>query len=256
MLGKAVPEGTQADLHVGHYDHVPLLAPVVEESDQVHATTVHEQVQAAVDRHVSHGDDHDVDDHQPEIVEIEANAGGIVRELPTESHGLNPEADSFTARDSNLVHHGRLYPDLGEDWAHVQQVQAGGVGHEVPVSADMWNKCNAGSTIVESHKGRVDSEPLLPFHMTEDIPAVLGLAPKQVLKVNQLRDMSVRMPSGVFTDKALPAPAHVLKKNNLFTGEYYVALHNVAAAPGLRADGSSYPAFTPNHIGARVTLPT
>ena len=255
MLGNAVPEGTQAHLHVGHYDHVPLLAPVGEESHQVHATTVHEQVQAAVDRHVSHGDDHDVDDHQPEIVEIEANTGGIVRELPTESPGLNPEADSFTAIDSNLVHHGRLYPDLGQDWAHVQQVQAGGVGHEVPVSADMWNKCTAGSTIEESHKGRVDSGSLLPFHMTEDIPAVLGLAPKQVLKVNQLRDMSVRMPSGVFTDKALPAPAHDLKKNNIFTGEYYVALHNVAAAPGLRADGSSYPAFTPNHLGARVTLP-
>jgi hypothetical protein len=81
------------------------------------------------------------------------------------------------------------------------------------------------------------------------------MAPKQVHKVNMLQDVTIRMPCGSFTDKTLPAPSHSLKVNENFTGDYFVALHNITAAPGIRADGSSYPAYTPNHIGARVSMP-
>jgi hypothetical protein len=84
---------------------------------------------------------------------------------------------------------------------------------------------------------------------------ILGLAPKQLLKVKTLPDLVVRMPGGNFVDKALPPPEHTLSSNPVFTEDYYVALHNITAAPGVRGDGSMYPAFTPNHLGARVKLP-
>ena len=53
----------------------------------------------------------------------------------------------------------------------------------------------------------------------------------------------------------IPQPSHTLKNNEIFTADYYVALNNVTAAPGIRADGSVYPAYTPNHLGARVRMP-
>ena len=63
------------------------------------------------------------------------------------------------------------------------------------------------------------------------------------------------MPDGEFTDKVLPTPTLLLQLNEVFTPDYFVALHNITAAAGTRPDGSSYAAFTPNHIGARISLP-
>ena len=171
--------------------------------------------------------------------------------------GLNPAADCFQVRDRNLVHKGRLYPDLVDDWDQVQRVQAGGVGTEDVVGASAWDRGMPATTCTEGGRGRLGdkSEPKLPFHELEDITEVLGIAPKQVHKIGLLQDVPIRMPSVTFVDKALPPPSHSLKANETFTGDYYVALHNVTAAPGIRADGSSYPAYTPNHIGARVQMP-
>ena len=56
------------------------------------------------------------------------------------------------------------------------------------------------------------------------------------------------MPSGSFLN-------HPIKNNEIFTADYYVALINVTAAPGIRADRSIYPAYTPNHLGAKVKMP-
>ena len=81
------------------------------------------------------------------------------------------------------------------------------------------------------------------------------MAPKQVHKVKQLPDMKVHLPRGEFTDKILPEPAYSLKVNEIYTGDYYIALHNITAAAGVRSDGTHYPAYTPNHLGARVRLP-
>ena len=173
-------------------------------------------------------------------------------ELPTDVSSLDPEAASFILRDKNLVQHGRLYPDLAEDWDHVQQVQAGGVGNIVAGNVHLWE-----NGAINSRAGHVGGklESLLPFKLVDDIPAVLGLAPKQIQKVRSLLDKPVRMPNGTFTDKALPAPSLSLKINEIFTADYYIALHNITAAPGFREDGSSYPAYTPNHLGARVSIP-
>ena len=136
----------------------------------------------------------------------------------------------------------------------MQSVQAGGVGNGPTIGTLTWDSGN----VATSSKGVARSEksvPELPFNDLEDIPELLGMAPKQVHKVNMLQDVSVKMPCGSFTEKALPSPSHSLKVNESFTGDYFIALHNITAAPGIRADGTSYPAYTPNHIGARVSMP-
>ena len=196
-----------------------------------------------------------------QVIEPEGNDSVIygfhsINTIPDNTHALDPNAASFNIRDSSLVHHGKLQPDLEEDWEQVQQVQAGGVGHVVGGKAvDLWRKTNARASRPTTVKSLVQHGQILPFQLHEDIQEVLGLAPKQIYRVNTLADLPVKMPGGIFTDKALPAPVYTLKVNETFTGNYYIALHNVTAAPGIREDGSSYPAYTPNHIGARVKLP-
>ena len=173
--------------------------------------------------------------------------------LPVAPPALNPGADAFQARDPSLVHKGKLYPNIEHDWLHVQQVQAGGVGDQGTADDDLWHGQVTGtrSTI---HPASQENH-LLPLTQFDDFSVILGTAPKQIHKVNSLLDLTVSMPSGKFIDKILPAPTKHLKINNVYTAEYYVALHNVTAAPGLRADGTTYPAFTPNHMGARVRMP-
>ena len=61
-------------------------------------------------------------------------------------------------------------------------------------------------------------------------------------------------PVGAFIDKVLPAPAHQLQPRELYTADYFSSLHNLVAAAGIRADGSTYPALTPNYLGARIKL--
>ena len=95
----------------------------------------------------------------------------------------------------------------------------------------------------------------MPFAGVDKIPNMVGLAPKDIHKVGQLLDLKVKLPTGEFCDKVLPAPAQKISLNQDFTPDYFVALHNITASAGTRPDGSSYPAYTPNHIGARISLP-
>ena len=190
---------------------------------------------------------------QPAITEIVDDVDTSVS-IPESFHAMNPDAISFTMRDTSLVHNGQLYPDLEGDWEQVQCVQAGGVGSMDDGEEFLWKKSNV-STSKSIMVSPEHQEQTLPFRMIGDVPEVLGIAPKQVQKVHFLLDMAVKMPSGVFTDKALPTPAHTLKVNETFTTNFYIALHNVTSAPGIRGDGTSYPAYTPNHVGARVKLP-
>ena len=174
---------------------------------------------------------------------------------------LNPEAETFQHRDPDLVHNGKLTPDICGDWDHVQQVQAGGVGDPGTAVDHLWNCGGVGTnpvdkiiTNVYTNSGN-QPEPELPFQSLDDLEDVLGQAPKQIHKVNKLLDLVVKMPSGQFMDKALPASENTLLANTVFTADYYVALHNITVAPGIKGDGTVYPAFTPNHLGARVRLP-
>ena len=167
-----------------------------------------------------------------------------------ETHILNPEAESFVILDQQRIHPGRHGVSLQDDVRHVQQVQAGGVGAQVISDVTVWN-----SEPVAGRRSGVELWTGMPFYGEESIPDVLGCAPKQVHKVKYLLDLDVKLPVGTFTDKVLPAPKHRLDTNCVFTPDYFVALHQITAAPGYRPDGTPYPANTPNHIGARVSLP-
>ena len=91
--------------------------------------------------------------------------------------------------------------------------------------------------------------------MPQSYRSCTTFSPAQIHKVGKLTDIAVGMPTGRFLDKALPTPNYTLPAVTVFTGDYYVSLHNITAAPGIRADGSLYPANTPNHFGARIPLP-
>ena len=169
---------------------------------------------------------------------------------------LNPNAEVFRVRDSTLVHQGRLTADLDSDWGHILRVQAGGIGDLCESATNSWEagiNPQLENSVPDLNINQ--AEPTLPFQLEDDLTDVLGLAPKQVHKVNQLGDIAVEMPTGKFIDKALPAPSHRLIVNEVFTADYYVALHNITAAPGIKADGTLYPGMTPNHIAARVKMP-
>ena len=89
-----------------------------------------------------------------------------INTIPDNTHALDPNAASFTIRDSSLVHHGKLQPDLEEDWEQVQQVQAGGVGHVVGGKAvDLWRKTNARASRPTTVKSLVQHGQILPFQL-------------------------------------------------------------------------------------------
>ena len=172
------------------------------------------------------------------------------------SLNMNPEAAPFIVRDRGLVHKSRLIQDLDDDWAFIQKIQSGSSGPINGLVCELWGKPGHKSQVQAPRSSVGQSAlPLLPFPMLNDAQDIGFVVPaKPVLKVNSLKDMVVQTPFGSFIDKALPAPAQNLVFRDIFTPDYFWALHNVVAAPGVRGDGSQYPAFTPNFLGARVKL--
>ena len=163
-------------------------------------------------------------------------------------HSLNPSAKQFIWRDAGLVHKGLLRPDLDADWASVQAVHAGDAGPQHGADCGMWGY--VPGTINLSHQVE-----MLPFSLTpEDLGNALPAPAKPLLRAGSLKDRIILTPSGPFTDKILPAPAQPLQPRKIFTPDYFSSLHNLVAAAGIRADGSTYPALTPNYMGARIRL--
>ena len=149
------------------------------------------------------------------------------------SSTLDPSATDFVLRDPELILGGVCVPALDEDWALVQQVQA------------------RNTDIQKSHQSQNIANDPQVHHSSR--PG--GLTPAEpVLKVARLAEVLVQTPFGPFHDRVLPPSAHRVISREIYTPDYFVALHNVVAAPGIRADGSCYPAFTPNFLGARVKL--
>ena len=193
----------------------------------------------------------------PGALDVHSQVSHVDDEVGCNGLTLDPEAENFVMRDRNLVHRGVLIPDLAEDWSHVQKVQAGDPGQACLLVEDCWTSAvsTSGSLAMGNNNKNVTVASPLPFHSVDDINEVLGIAPKQVFKVNSLKDRPVKMPGKNFLDKILPAPEFKLAQAEVFTPDYFVALHNIVAAPGYRGDGSVYEGFTPNHLGARISLP-
>ena len=165
------------------------------------------------------------------------------------SHILDPSAMQFIWRDPNLVHKGLLRPDLDHDWASVQAVQAGHAGPRCGADYGLWGHVIPMTSNPSHHV------ELLPFSLTsDDLGDALPAPARPLLRASSLKDKIILTPSGPFTDKILPSPAQPLLPREIFTPEYFSSLHNLVAAAGIRADGSTYPALTPNYMGARIKL--
>ena len=251
------------DVHsqVSHYDD---RVPASTDSDGVYPRVldVYSRVSHCNDRvqantvSISRGANPDVVDTQHQVSRGENSAVHGSGKLCTEGTStsvLNVNAASFVMKNPSLVHKGVLLPNLDECWEQVQRVQAGGAGDQCEVTSDHWQHSGDDTRTWKPLRGA--PEPSLPFHMVDDIPSIIGVAPKQVYKVSSLRDMVIKMPGKDFIDKVLPSPVHVVTPSSVHTADYYVALHNIVAAPGYRGDGTSYDSFTPNHLGARIVLP-
>ena len=109
---------------------------------------------------------------------------------------LDPKATPFVARDRIMG--GLDDVNLVADQEHVLQVQAGGVGHQGLVSSNgIWNKgvvigCKTG----QASKIAKRMMEGLPFADVDNIPDMMGIAPKDIHKVGSLRDMQVKLPVG------------------------------------------------------------
>ena len=58
----------------------------------------------------------------------------------------------------------------------------------------------------------------------------LSLILRNFLTCLEFLDLKVKLPDGEFTDKVLPTPTLPLQLNEVFTPDYFVALHNITAA--------------------------
>ena len=176
---------------------------------------------------------------------------------------LNPEADAFIMRDSRLVYCGLLRPDLDQDWAAVQAVQAGMDGPHGRTDCRLWGLVPPADNGAAAKKPdqpiptakQSSVEPLVSFpFLADDLDTGLIAPAMPLLRASSLKDTVIMIPSGPFMDKVLPAPSQPLLTRETFTAEYFSSLHNLVAAAGIRSDGSTYPALTPNFLGARIKL--
>lgn len=154
-------------------------------------------------------------------------AGGLV--------SLDPVAAPLVTSDQGMS--GEHYQHLAVGGGQAEGLQE----HEVVMSSE--------ATMLREHS------EILPLVGVDDIPELFGIAPKDLHKVSQLENLVVQLPRVNFSDKVLPASKHSLSVNEVFTPEYFVALHNITSAAGYREDGSHFTENTPNYLGARVSLP-
>ena len=176
------------------------------------------------------------------------------------SQPLNPDADNFVMKDASLVYGGCLRPDLDADWTNVQEVHSGTSSQQSKTVCSLWSVIQSDSPTIPGHAGSVEkhlAEPLLHLSYLADDLGSSQAAPapaKPSLRASSLKDKIVMTPSAPFIDKVLPAPTHHLRPRQTYTADYFTSLHNLVAAAGIRADGSTYPALTPNFLGARIKL--
>ena len=109
------------------------------------------------------------------------------------------------------------------------------------------------SNLVHASVKSAQIEPLLPFDGSEDMSDFLAPA-KPIMKPGLLKNTLFTLPTGIsFVDKVLPKPAVSLVEHSQYNAAYFIDLHNKCSAPGYRGQ-YEWPAYTPNYIGARVSL--
>ena len=169
---------------------------------------------------------------------------------------LNPEARPFEVRNPARVFRGKSIPDLAKDWELVRDAWDG-ISAVTEMECRAWGTVNTAAPTTPTTGQAVtpcDDDPL-PFTAPGAAAAVgFRIPAKPRAKVSQLADRLVILPSGTFNDKKLPEPNVSLLLRENFTPDYFHSLHNCVAAPGIRSDGSTYPATTPNYLGARNSL--
>ena len=127
---------------------------------------------------------------------------------------LDPNAESFFMKDSNLLHNGSLRPDLDQDWANVQEVHAG-TSSLSRTDCSLWSATQPASStssdIVDAVVEKNLEEPLLHLSFLADDLSIDQAVPapaKPLLRASSLKDRKIMTPAGAFIDKVLPAPAH------------------------------------------------
>ena len=167
---------------------------------------------------------------------------------------LDPAAMEFV-HNRDLVHRGTLVPNLDLDWLVIQGAHRHqDVGVVNPGEA-VWHQFQMDVAHSSHTKGAASTSPMLPFKTHGDVlDSGFHITEKPITKVSLLKDRKVRLPGGFFIDKFLPPPNCSPTVPEPFTGDFFVSLHNIVSAAGTREDGSSYSAYTPNYMGARIKL--
>ena len=146
---------------------------------------------------------------------------------------------------------------LEGSWNLVEEISAGNDGLPVSNVGERWLAGVKPSEYILPTKSSSAKEDLLPLLPFMDDPELSALHPsaKPVLRSGTLPAVEILIPGATFIDRALPAPAQDLVPHQRFTPEYFVALGNLVSASGFDKAGYSYPACTPNFLGARIPLP-
>ena len=115
-------------------------------------------------------------------------------------------------------------------------------------------KDSAGSSKTKDKQVIEMFEQSLPFEGLEDdllttLPGIQKPA-EPLLKTSSLKEVNLPLQGGqVFIDRQLPPPIVKSKPNSNFSMTYFTALHSIVVAKG-----STWPEWTPNHLGARIPL--
>ena len=235
---------------LGHREHVVI--------DHVpHDTLQHMEAREALGHR-----EHVVIDRVPHDTPQHMEASEACMEVVSSSASktLNPDAENFVMKDATLLHGGRLRPDLAQDWTNVQEVHSGKTFLQSRTDCTSWSAVQSESSPSSGNAEFVENslvEPLLHLCSLADDLAIGQAAPapaKPLLRASSLKDNVIMTPFGSFIDKILPVPKHQLHPRETYTADYFTSLHNLVAASGIRADGSTYPSLTPNYLGARIKL--
>ena len=137
--------------------------------------------------------------------------------------------------------------------SHVSQITAD-LGSELDVLPNSNLECQVVDCPAQQavqHVQAAQTEQVLPFMGDDECQLQkLPTPAKPLVKPSALEDTCFVLPgNSIFVDKILPPTSLYLNQHSGFPVDYFVSLHKLVSAPG-----STYAAYTPNHLGARIPL--